>query len=666
MSLTSLGEYLLFLVCLNLPLGDITSLRQVCRVLCDTTQTKGLWIRLLEQQVLLDDCIVPRYLKPYESLDAVALEALVRRVARLTHKRETGDLSPAKVWHLNALPQSITWLRLVSGSWLFVASSDNYCSKISCWNLSLVFQGRMEPLAEAFLPGRVKTGKLEVQESGVVLALGLGPESQSVHIITLRQASGCHVFSELCCIEGSSHVLMLCGDLVGCSVRHEAIVPHIVNWKDRRIHDILPPPGGLDVPGRRNVPHLMTIWNRYLVIVRVKTLELYTLPSGTGDPSVFKKLLNTHTIWEVVVCPSIPTPSSNVDIPPLRLITISPTGVELCIVEPDMLGLDDGFICPNFCLAQAPNYDDPLYHPLWYRLCIGEAGHQMLWVSPADDYDNIRIQPPHFIYSTVPLHSYGIEKAPRIAWSNGGPDQPALWALPVIDFDDALGFTVLGNCFGELAIYDHVGQRPSSCCGLAADFTDQESPAPPLLSTIPIDLSLPVWPLDDATQSELNDFARSQWPRDDLHLGPSWKTTWFARGSSYRLRDRWQGLPGDLAWILEHAYGFPGRVTFQAFKNHPNVETGIQYLLFRSGNRYFVFSADEEAEFRICPLSPTLDPRDAQLETYTRRTAIVEQHIYGCSFGREGLSRVERFRNRWVEQADRGGRPPTQLVRCWS
>jgi hypothetical protein len=34
----------------------------------------------------------------------------------------------------------------------------------------------MEPLAEAFLPGRVKTGKLEVQESGVVLALGLGPE----------------------------------------------------------------------------------------------------------------------------------------------------------------------------------------------------------------------------------------------------------------------------------------------------------------------------------------------------------------------------------------------------------------------------------------------------------------------------------------------------------
>jgi hypothetical protein len=54
---------------------------------------------------------------------------------------------------------------------------------------------------------------------------------------------------------------MLCGDLVGCSVRHEAIVPHIVNWKDRRIHDILPPPGGLDVPGRRvrliiSIPHI--------------------------------------------------------------------------------------------------------------------------------------------------------------------------------------------------------------------------------------------------------------------------------------------------------------------------------------------------------------------------------------------------------------------------
>jgi hypothetical protein len=42
--------------------------------------------------------------------------------------------------------------------------------------LASVFQGFNNPVAEAYLPGQVKTGKLEVQESSVVLVLGLGVE----------------------------------------------------------------------------------------------------------------------------------------------------------------------------------------------------------------------------------------------------------------------------------------------------------------------------------------------------------------------------------------------------------------------------------------------------------------------------------------------------------
>ncbi|KAJ7704421.1 hypothetical protein B0H17DRAFT_10931 [Mycena rosella] len=135
--------------------------------------------------------IFPPYLKCYDLLDAVALEALVRRMARLADKWAARDLSPAKTWRFY-LSHSITSICLVAGTWLFVASSDDHISKISCWDLSLVFEGYIEPLVEAYLPGQVKTGKLEVQDSGIVLALGLGAESLSVRIITLRQHSGCH------------------------------------------------------------------------------------------------------------------------------------------------------------------------------------------------------------------------------------------------------------------------------------------------------------------------------------------------------------------------------------------------------------------------------------------------------------------------------------------
>jgi hypothetical protein len=209
-------------------------------------------------------------MKSFDLLDSGVLEALACRVARLDGNWETGVLSPVRDWRLY-LPQSITWLRLVAGTWLFVASSDNHTSKISCWHLSSVFLGSKDPVAEAYLPGQVNTGKLEVQDSGIVLALGLGAEyvhlstssiirltssrSPAVHIITLREYSGAHVFSELCRIEGSSHVLMLCGNLLGCALRDGAIQPHVVNWTEDRIHDI----PGLDIPGRRvgsNFPEL--------------------------------------------------------------------------------------------------------------------------------------------------------------------------------------------------------------------------------------------------------------------------------------------------------------------------------------------------------------------------------------------------------------------------
>lgn len=194
MSLLSLGEYLFLRVCFELSLVDILSLRQVdlaslfrftsihsnslpqvCRGFCDATRAKILWLNLFEQESRNEANIFPPYLTKHDMLDASVLESLVRRVSRLTYKWECGGVSPVNVWRLY-LPQSVTWLRLVSGTWLFVASSDDHSSKISCWSLSRIYQGHKEPLAEAYLPGQVKTGKLEVQDSGVVLALGLGAE----------------------------------------------------------------------------------------------------------------------------------------------------------------------------------------------------------------------------------------------------------------------------------------------------------------------------------------------------------------------------------------------------------------------------------------------------------------------------------------------------------
>lgn len=147
---------------------------KVCRIFREATRTKLLWIHFFDMEAA-DGHVMPQYLTKCDLLDVSTLEALVLRVARLAQKWRKNDICPVNVWRLD-LCQSITWLRLVSGSWLFVASSDNDVSKISCWDLSLIFQGYTDPIAEAYLPGQVKTAQLEIQETGVVLALGLGPK----------------------------------------------------------------------------------------------------------------------------------------------------------------------------------------------------------------------------------------------------------------------------------------------------------------------------------------------------------------------------------------------------------------------------------------------------------------------------------------------------------
>lgn len=220
----------------------------------------------------------------------------------------------------------------------------------------------------------------------------------------------------------------------------------------------------------------MTIWGQNLVVLRTHSLEFYTLPSPADHSIIFLKLLKTPTIWEAAVCPS--TSISPDHVSPLRLITITSDGIELCIIKHGVLtGLDDA-ICSSLCLAQSPRdqEEDP-----WYRLCIGETGRRSLWISLNEQQFCVA---PHLVYMNVPLLS--VESGtdiPRICWSDDKPDHTALWALPVVDFDDALGFTVIGNCFGELSIYDHVG-NPTGCGDFLVDFTDQSAPLPPLLSNV--------------------------------------------------------------------------------------------------------------------------------------------------------------------------------------
>lgn len=140
------------------------------------TKAKVLWLHILEVHRSAGDLFLPQYMREPTSLSSSEIEAFVRRSLRLNHLWSGETLSPKRTVRLD-LPRMVDWLKLVSGRWLFVASSDNYSSEFSCWDVSSVLTvgGSPEPLAQCFLPGRVNSGFVEVQQDGVVIALGVGP-----------------------------------------------------------------------------------------------------------------------------------------------------------------------------------------------------------------------------------------------------------------------------------------------------------------------------------------------------------------------------------------------------------------------------------------------------------------------------------------------------------
>ncbi|KAJ7709372.1 hypothetical protein B0H16DRAFT_1631167 [Mycena metata] len=627
-----LSEYLFLLVCLELELPDVLSLRRVCRSFNRATRAKLLWINLLELAVARDGHVLPLYLKPRDLLDGRALEALIVRVTQLARKWQKQDLCPVDVWRMD-VHRSITW-RLVAGNWLFVASSDHEVSKISCWDLSLVFQGYTEPIAEAYLPGQVGTAQLEVQDTGIVLALGLSnPSSASVHIITLQQHLGSHCFAELSHIEGSSDVLMLQGKYIACAVRDDAVVPHVIDWVAKTTYALPPPPvGGFDTPERRCTPHLFVIWNDFVVIVRHKILDIYTRPSESCKP-LYIKSLPTIPISEVVVLNPLALSREF----PLRLLVISAQTVQLITVDLDLQPNDSIAPCSHTVLAETPSTSS---RSPWYHLRTSGSGTRALWLGVGSMVNPRTIDAPHIISMAVPPQPSEY-LAPLIIWTNDVPPDAGIWAFPTLDFDEALGYTVVGNCFGELAIYSHVPSDPLACCGLAPDFTHRQSSPGRMLSFEPIPLRMrpsPDYDLAEVDPETASEFV-AHWGNEHLRLDPHiWQTDWCPE--AYYDWYHWLGLIGDNAWLLRHAYHFPGPVTPQAHGRYHGM--GDKHIVLRVGQQHLLYSDTEELSDKLqsLPLGP-LNLGTAERQPCIQSTAYTVARVFFWTY----FTRISKRRN---------------------
>nr|GAT54755.1 predicted protein [Mycena chlorophos] len=518
-----------------------------------------------------------------------------------------------------SLRKPITWLRLVDGRWVFVAYSNDEISRIACWDLLAT---QTEAIAEGFLSGRVESARVETQDNGIVLALALGGHQSGVLVTTLRKKGEKYAFYELARVEQSSHVLMLSGTILGCAVLGDANVPHLVDWENKTVYEIPAPPGELDTPERRSVPHLIAIQNDILVVVRHTGVEVYHSHPSFQQPMSFLRLIPVSSIWEAVV---VPAPTTR-----LHLLLLTSHGIESVTVDEH----DSHEIS---CIARSPKcycfIEDPR-HPIcdgvpWWRLLVGPSGRRCLWVSAASHDDCPPYIDPYFVTMALPLCPSEPDSetaAPNpISWSAQSAESAALWALPCVDFDDALGITVVGTCFGELAIYsfDDALRRalpllPGPLCG----------PSPTLDGLPELSFKPSTLPraedLRHASPCDLVDCTFCS--VDDYYARvPSTMKNWAA----YPDISSWQGFPGDYAWILDNVYGFPGQIVPHAYI--PDDDT--DELLFRVGKRGFTFREDSDGTASFLSWGdPALAAMRAHHSSalYSRSDVIKKSHLFSC------------------------------------
>ncbi|KAJ7038942.1 hypothetical protein C8F04DRAFT_1321592 [Mycena alexandri] len=610
-SIRAFIQELFILVCLELTVRDLLSLRRA-------THAKLLWMKLLRDLALSARHVLPPHLKPLATLNQPQLETLVVRAHRLADAWHGlgKPMPPVTFWRLDTKPHlPISWLRLVAGTWLFVASSDDEVSKISCWDLSLLFQGYAEPIAEAYLPGPVETARLEVQEAGVVFALGIGLPSPSVHVISFSHHSHSPYFTELCRIEGSSHVLMLQGRFIACALRKDAIALHIIDWAANTLHNLPPVP---DSPETRCAPHLLVLWNDLIVAVRQTSLELYTLPSKTRGPVFIKSVPTIIDIWEAVVL----DPLSSASPSPLRLLRHDK---RQCAMRP----------CSPRQSALSQSRKTALVPP-HHR---GRRPPRILARSPPQPLPFQRHRRfPANLSMAIDRPPSDSAPAPPVTWLTPAAHHPAVWAFAALDFDAALGYTVCGNAFGELALYDHVGSHPLTCCGVVQDPISRDDTPPLPLSPEPIPLYLQPLP-NMLCRSNNVDPTRvfrlvPGWSDDTLKLNRRiWHTDWAAARYGWTC---WLGNPGDLRWELTHAFHFPATISLQAYTLGEFDVCDDTYLLLRSGGRYLVHTATAEGALRSFPLGPLPEPfavRAAAHQPCMRPTALTVAAVYRSLMG---------------------------------
>ena len=224
---------------------------QTCKTLWQTCMEKQLWLHVWRRDVLRAKVPTSTCLDSLDLLNDYQTKLVVQHALRLHHNMscspERRDIQ--KVFFHQSQP--ITWTRIVCGSWLLVATSDDESSVLSLYSTESLLGARAQDLlAQAFLEGPVLNGLIEISsENGIVIALELRTSTyvlfayimyalhvlctfrSTLEVLSVRNRQGSLEFVRLFRHTGISHIRAIHGPYIGFALHDNLSVPSILNWR---------------------------------------------------------------------------------------------------------------------------------------------------------------------------------------------------------------------------------------------------------------------------------------------------------------------------------------------------------------------------------------------------------------------------------------------------
>lgn len=153
----------------HMALNFSSNRQQTCKALYAMTEDQQLW------EWVFYHIIQPHvpYTRSITELAQAHLKAMAIHLQKLdTRTKPSSTLQPRFIG-LNQ-PRSVTWLHIVRGKWLLVATSGHEISSISAFSCAEILRSATpKPFAKAFLPAPVSGGAVEFDGDIMLIALCL-------------------------------------------------------------------------------------------------------------------------------------------------------------------------------------------------------------------------------------------------------------------------------------------------------------------------------------------------------------------------------------------------------------------------------------------------------------------------------------------------------------